>query len=144
MRKQIPTIILISLLILLDQTSKYFFYNQNLLQNFKIIEPILNKWISRSIPIPGILTITITTIIVSFLIIAYWKKQIKKFPTIFLVAWAIWNLIDRLFFWGVRDFINIFERFPTFNIADILINIWVIILILNLVFDKWQKSSWKK
>ncbi len=143
MKKHIGIIILSTLLIILDQISKYFFYNKWLLNNLEFIQPAFNTGISRSLPIPQLITIILTIWIVFILIRLYSKNNISKWILIFLIAWAIWNLIDRIFLWWVRDFILLFNRFPIFNIADILINIWVILLVVKELFDKWQKSTWK-
>lgn len=131
------------LLITLDQISKYFFYNHNLLNNLNIIQASFNTGISRSLPVPYLLTIFVTVLIIGYLIALYKNNKISKRVVIFVIAWAIWNLIDRIYLWWVRDFISIFKRFPIFNLADISINIWVIILIFKELF-KTKKSTWKK
>lgn len=135
MKKYTLTITLATLLILLDQVSKYFFYNKWLLNHLEIIQPAFNKWISRSLPIPQLITILLTVAIICFIIKFYLKNKISKRIVIFLIAWALWNLIDRIFLWWVKDFISIFNRFPIFNFADIFINIWVILLIVKESFS---------
>lgn len=55
---------------------------------------------------------------------------------------AVGNFYDRLFYFAVPDFIDIhYERFHwfTFNIADILISMGIILLILNDMFFKNDK-----
>ena len=143
MKKKSLTIILTTLLIWLDQISKYFFYDKWFLNNLEIFQSSFNTWISRSLPIPQLITIILTRWVVSFLIRLYSKDKISKRVIIFLVAWALGNLIDRMFLSGVKDFIKLFDRFPIFNLADIFINIWVILLIIKELFNKWQKWSWK-
>lgn len=151
MKKHSLTIFLTTLLIAVDQISKYFFYDQSLLNNLNIIQPALNTGISRSLPVPYLLTIFITVIILGYLIALYKNNKISKRVVIFVVAWAIWNLIDRIFLWWVKDFILAFDRFPIFNLADVFINIWVIILVYKELFSKKQnnkhnisqKSTWK-
>jgi lipoprotein signal peptidase len=143
MKKHIITIILSVILISLDQISKYLFYDQNYLNNLNIIHPTFNTWISRSLPIPQLITIILTIWIIVYLIKLYLKNQISKRIIIFIIWWAIWNLIDRVYLWWVKDFILIFNRFPIFNLADIFINIWAILVIFKQLNIKWQKSSWK-
>ncbi|HRX64177.1 MAG TPA: signal peptidase II [Candidatus Absconditabacterales bacterium] len=143
MKKNLTTIIFTTSLILLDQISKYFFYNKGFLNNLEIIQSTLNTGISRSLPIPQLITIILTIAIITLLILMYKKNKISKRVIIFLIAGAIGNLIDRIFLGGVKDFIKIFDRFPIFNLADISINIGVILLIIKELFAKGQKSSGK-
>lgn len=137
MKKYTSILISTPLLILLDQISKYFFYDKGLFSSRWIIQSAFNTWISRSLPIPQLITIILSTIIIIFVIYYYHKNKISKQATIFLVWWAIWNLIDRIFLWWVRDFISIWNRFPIFNIADILVNVWVLIFVYQEFF--WLK-----
>jgi signal peptidase II len=58
-----------------------------------------------------------------------------------LLAGTLGNLIDRLFYGGVRDFINIqLFNFPIFNIADILLTIGVGIRILVQLTNNSEKK----
>ncbi len=57
---------------------------------------------------------------------------------------AICNLLDRLFFGYVRDFISLeFIKFPIFNLADCAITAGVILLCIHLLFlaDKKPKTN---
>jgi signal peptidase II len=47
---------------------------------------------------------------------------------VLLLAGAIGNLIDRIFWWGVRDFID-FHFWPIFNLADVYLSFGVMIWI---------------
>jgi signal peptidase II len=143
MKKHLLILIRTPLLILLDQISKYLFYDQNYLNNLNIIQPAFNTWISRSLPIPQLITMILTIIIIAFVIYYYQKNKISKREIIFIIWWAIGNLIDRIFLGWVRDFISVWNRFPIFNIADILINIGLIFVVLKEFFGIWQKYSWK-
>lgn len=46
----------------LDLLSKYVFYNLKYLNDTTLIRPVLNKGISRSLPVPFILILTISII----------------------------------------------------------------------------------
>jgi signal peptidase II len=131
------------ILIAIDQVSKHFFYDKLFLSERSIIQPAFNTGISRSIAIPQIITIIWTILILGILIYLCYKKQISKWATIFLIWWAIGNLIDRIFLWWVRDFILLFNRFPIFNLADVFISIGVILIVFKELLGIWQKSSWK-
>ena len=53
-----------------------------------------------------------------------------------LIGGGIGNLIDRLIWGGVTDYIRLlFVRFPIFNFADICITISVVILFVLICFD---------
>ena len=69
------------------------------------------------------------------------KDQINNntywfFGLCFLFSGSLGNLIDRILFGKVTDFINLLilpGDFPIFNVADILINIAVLLLLLSQV-----------
>ena len=135
--KHLKLISIISIWVGLDLISKYFFYDLNYLQDTKIIDAVLNKWISRSLPVPFFIIIWIS--IIGFIAIfrIYKKKQIWYFITGILLAWSLGIFIDRIIYWGVRDFINIwFFNFPIFNIADIMLTIGVWLRILKIILEK--------
>ncbi len=125
------TILLWIFLLALDQVSKYIFYNQNIFSS-SFIQPSFNTGISRSLPIHIYLVIFISLLAILAIFLLLKKKKISQISFIFLLAWTLWNLIDRVLLWWVRDFINIqIFSFPILNIADILLNIWIIILIIQ-------------
>jgi len=79
----------------------------------------------------------ISTIILSYFIFIRENKLINKYGLSFILAGSIGNGIDRIFNGYVIDFIKIkFINFPVFNVADIVINIGVIILIISYFRDK--------
>lgn len=119
-------------LLIIDQTSKYFFYNRGLLSNLNFIHSSFNTGISRSLPIHLYLVISISIFAILALFRLLKNKKISQISFIFLIAGTLWNLIDRVLLWWVRDFINIqIFNFPIFNIADVLLNVWIIILIIQ-------------
>ena len=74
----------------------------------------------------------ISTIILSYFIFIKENKTINKYGLSFILAGSIGNGIDRILNGYVVDFIKIkFIDFPVFNIADIVINIGVFILIIS-------------
>ncbi len=59
-----------------------------------------------------------------------------------IVGGAVGNLVDRLWLGGVVDFIDFYHKqwsFPTFNVADIAINIGVILILLDTIIE-WRKT----
>jgi len=143
-KNKLRTSSVLTILIIIDQLSKHFFYDKLFLNDLSIIQPVFNAGISRSIPIPQVVVIVLTFLILWLLVYLYYKKQISKWSTIFLIWWAISNLIDRVFLWWVRDFILLFKRFPIFNLADVFINTGVVLIVLKELFGIWQKYSWKR
>ena len=74
----------------------------------------------------------ISTLILFYFIFINENKLINKYALSFILAGTIGNGIDRLLNGYVIDFIKIkFINFPVFNIADIVINIGVLILIIS-------------
>jgi len=139
MKKRLSTAIFIIIFILLDQVSKYFFYDKIFLSNIQLFEPSFNTGISRSLPVNIILVIVLTIIISVLIIIWYKKNYIWKRATIFLIWWTLGNLIDRIFLWWVRDFILAFKRFPVFNLADTFICTWTALIIIKELFFNKKK-----
>ena len=74
----------------------------------------------------------ISTIILSYFIFIRENELINKYGLSFILAGSIGNGIDRIFNGYVIDFIKIkYIDFPVFNIADIVINIGVLILMIS-------------
>lgn len=121
----------------LDLISKHFFYNLRCFEHTPIINPVLNQGISRSLPVPFLIILGVTIIGLVAILRLYKTKHIWYFITGLLLAWTLGNFIDRLIFWGVRDFINIwFFNFPIFNIADIILCVGVWLRILQVILEK--------
>jgi lipoprotein signal peptidase len=126
----------ITLLISLDQLSKYFIIRERLFYS-------CNPYISWSIPLSGVWLWIF--IILALSVLFYSAKQIS-FPwsTLFIFAGAIGNIIDRLKFDCVTDFISLnhiplldkiplVANFPTFNLADTFITIGTVWLLFKLL-----------
>ena len=74
----------------------------------------------------------LSSIILFYFIFIAENKSINKYGLSFIMAGSIGNGIDRILNGYVIDFIKIkFIDFPVFNIADIVINVGVIILIIS-------------
>ncbi|WP_027624706.1 signal peptidase II [Clostridium lundense] len=81
--------------------------------------------------------LTVITLIVVFAIIVYLFKfkpssKILRISLAFIISGAIGNLIDRIQYKYVVDFILLHYKdvyyFPTFNVADILVSVGTILL----------------
>ena len=130
MKKYWKLILWILLLLWIDWWSKYLFYNLKIWKELLLLEPVFNQgiswWISANI---------FVVICISFvgLWAFFWLRREKYFSDIgfsFLVAWTIWNLLDRIIFGWVRDFISVWS-FPVFNLADCYLTIAVCLIIIQ-------------
>ncbi len=140
-KKQIIKFSAITLILLLiDLISKYFFYNLKIGENLSRITPSFNMGIARSIPVPMIITIIISIITLIVLIVMFYRGHLSAIITSLLVSWTIWNIVDRIIFWWVRDFLDIqIFNFPIFNVADILLNIGLWLFIIQTILA-WKKE----
>lgn len=114
-------VLLIIILILLDQITKYF------------LTSTINYGAAFGILQNQRLLLIIISIIVIITCIYYYKKY--KLPLSFILAGTISNLIDRIFLGYVRDFID-FKIWPVFNLADVFNCIGVFLLIYFLIKKK--------
>lgn len=92
--------------------------------------------------------ITIILTLVVYYLFLKTKSKLEAIAYSLIIGGAIGNLIDRIRFGYVIDFIDwdfpnyIMERWPVFNIADSAIVVAVILLFVNLMFfDKRIKSE---
>jgi len=146
-KKFITSLITIFLCFFLDRVSKFLvidFFLQNNLQNLYVntylnIALIWNKGIAfgfleSSGGFYHLISIIIITFIL-FLIYSIYKSNIKSeiFSYSLILGGAFGNLIDRLYYQAVPDFLDVhFNQFHwfTFNIADICITIGIVLLII--------------
>jgi len=92
---------------------------------------------------------TVISLVVS-IVLVFWIKKLKpeeKFQAMafsLILGGAVGNLIDRVRFGYVVDFIEIYYHqysWPAFNIADSAITIGVIILIIDTLFPNFFKKN---
>ena len=89
-----------------------------------------------------ILITLLVVVIVSFFLFRYYHKMnnFSKIGFALLLAGAVGNLIDRIRFGYVVDFIsvrlfNVYD-YPVFNIADISIVLGTIMMVILILFEK--------
>ncbi len=140
MKKHLNVLVVALVLFLVDQLTKYFFYNQRILEQRGIFHPAFNTWVSRSVQIPLVIIILIAWLALGAFIVAYERKYLTWIVFAFLLAGTLWNLVDRIMLQWVRDFLYIFSWFPVFNIADIYLNIGVLLFIIP-EFFAWKSKS---
>ncbi len=133
--------IIIFLLILFDQISKYIFFDMHLINDNYFITPLVNTGISWGIDLFSMdLLVFITIAIIILIIYLYRKKYIKTIEFILIFSGAIWNLIDRLYLHGVRDFIDV-HFWPVFNMADAYISIGFLLIIYHAYINPFFKKE---
>ena len=93
-----------------------------------------------------LLSIVFVVIICIYDLFAKDKHKLYSVSIGFIIGGAIGNIIDRVFFGGVRDFIcfNFWQDFPTFNVADCFLFIGTILLVIYTIFIYKPKESEKK
>ena len=148
MDKKYAVIIPIGLLIvILDQLTKYIIkHNFRLNESIPIIKNILHlTYITNTGSAFGLFKglnwfFILFSIIVVIAIFYYLKKAVKnnekltQFAVGLLLGGTIGNLIDRIAYGAVIDFID-FRIWPVFNVADSAVTISVVLLITLL----WKK-----
>ena len=141
-------LIIVSIIIILDQISKYYislnydyFLNRNIL--FFSINYIRNYGAAFNIFEGNRIFLSSISIFSSLILIyfIFFSKKLNTFDRYglsLILSGSLGNGIDRIIKGYVIDFINLkLFNFPIFNIADIAINIGCIILIFN--YFKFKK-----
>jgi signal peptidase II len=91
-----------------------------------------NTGIAFSLPVPQSLTIILTPLIIILLLgyVSQYRHQLLLWPTwLFIFLGAISNLIDRIVYGFVIDYIRIFTG--VINIADVMILLGMLILLFT-------------
>ena len=134
------------LIIFLDQLTKFLIkQNFKLHQSIPIIKNILHlTYVTNTGSAFGLfkgfnIFFILFSVIMIIVIFYYLKSVMKKekllqFSIGLLLGGTIGNLIDRLYFGSVIDFID-FRIWPVFNVADSAVTISIILLIVLL----WEK-----
>ena len=141
MKKYSKVIGLITAMVFLDLLTKNLAVNYLAQSDISLFgslwfKLVYNSWIAFGIPLEWVLQIVLSLLLVAVLIYyayRYWDMSKLK-PQLVLssiLAWAFWNLYERVLFSSVTDFIVIFDWYPAFNIADSLIFVWVFYVIFN-------------
>ena len=145
----IASILFVILLVVLDQASKIYLTLVNktspidleVIRGFFRITYTCNDGAAFSILKGKRVFFIIMTIIVVFLIVYYLLKNkvywVEKYSLLLIISGAVGNLIDRIMYGYVIDFLGFIivgYDFPVFNIADSFITIGAIGLIISILF----------
>ncbi len=159
-KKWIWVILLIVILLILDQGAKIY-ANLSLQENsISMIDGVLklSYWkntqaaiglIKDNLFMILILHILILAFIIRFLVLQFERMSLgTKVGLGFILAGGFSNLIDRLLFGGVINYIDvtaIIENFPIFNLADVYIVIGLLIFVIAFaVYNVKQSIETKK
>lgn len=140
----------IALLIFIDQIVKFLVDRHMIfgdtipvIGDFFHITYVQNRGIAFGIFQGKVDIISIATVIAIILIIVYFLKNVKKFnfferiAYLFIISGAVGNMIDRLLRGYVVDMIDFRGIWSfVFNIADVYINLGVILLLLDLLVKR--------
>ena len=139
--------LLVFLIFLFDRISKFyviyivkkFFGSEIYSSKFLNIELYWNTGIAFGLfsfsenYLYNLLTFVIVIVIMIVIFMIFISKDFKKYPLLMILGGALGNLVDRIFFKAVPDFIDFhFQNFHwfIFNVADIFISLGIIFMIL--------------
>ena len=133
-------LILVFALLGLDQATKWW-ARYDLVGVMEVIPQIVfrfseNTGIAFSLPLPVYVTIPLTLAVILFIAWQLWSKVqvgVGGLALVLILAGAIGNFIDRVFYGAVTDFISVLQ-FPIFNVADSLISVGVVFYLWNEIF----------
>ena len=150
-KKLLVFLLISSLFIITDRLLKFLFFHLNPSLEIKLgcinilrIKVILNTGAAFGLLTNFRLFLIILPLIVVLLILIYLKKIISSKDKLLILSFllifsgAIGNLIDRIFYGRVIDFISIFN-IPYFNLADALISIGTALFILSQILPSKKK-----
>ena len=150
-------IIIIAAIIVLDQWSKWaiktsynLYETKPVIQDFLHFTYVTNDGMAFGLSFPGgkhvllIMTILLTGFIVGFL----WKEKnghpLIKYGLALILSGAIGNLIDRLLYGKVVDFLDLMIgnfHWYIFNIADSSVTIGMILFIIHSIYIEQKKTN---
>jgi len=155
MRRAVKGIILFLFVLIVDQFSKFliFYYMES--GEVISVPPVGDYFKLRFIKNPGAAfgilpyrteLLIFINILLIVLILFYWRNvsinsknhSIDIYGFSFIVGGAVGNLIDRLYYGAVIDFLD-FQIWPVFNFADIFIFFGLILV----VYDFYRKNRYQ-
>lgn len=152
----ITSFIIVAIVVFIDQLTKFLVYGtmaKSIIGDLLWFHSTLNTGVAFSMFQDKTIFFTIISILASFgfvyLIVSkrFFKYKAEKIILGFILGGTIGNLIDRIIFGGVRDFIYLkFINFAIFNIADMAVSLGAIafcifIILFELKEDKNNKKT---
>ena len=145
--------VLIAIIIFIDQIIKYLIYsNMDLYDSIPIINNIFHITYVRNFGAAFsilqnqqkfFISMTLIVVIIIFFVIFVYKRKLHTsviYSLSFIVAGAIGNVIDRIRWGYVTDFLD-FRFWPVFNVADMSIVFGAIILTVYILWIEPKSNS---
>lgn len=143
--------VLVIVAVAVDQLTKFIFFGNapvSILGNFLWFQSTLNTGVAFGMFENSNLIFLIISILASIIFIyllfskKFFNSRTQKVCIGLILGGTISNLIDRIAFGGVRDFIYLrFINFAIFNIADMCVTISVIVFCAYLLFKTIKKDT---
>lgn len=140
--------------IVLDQLTKFLIYGtaaKSIIGNFLWFESTLNTGVAFSLfegfPVIFIIISSIASGLIGCLIISkkYCKGKVTKISLGLILGGTFSNLLDRIMFGGVRDFIYLKSiNYAIFNVADMAVVCGVILLCISLIISIIRETKTNK
>lgn len=151
---------LFSLIVILDQLSKFWILKELTVRRTVTVIPglfdlqlVFNEGAAfgilaglpdwpRRIALGGIAIIAL--VVVARILISSREDSLSQLALTAILGGAVGNLIDRVRFDAVVDFLDFYigeHHWPTFNIADSCISLGVCALVLQMFFSRHQKAA---
>ena len=160
-RRHIIPFVVMALVVPLDQITKFYISSSmSLHDSFPVIDGLFNityvrntgaafGFLAKASPMIRCTFLIAVTVAVILLIIYYiWKIKAEEklfvFPLSLILGGAVGNLIDRVHFGYVIDFLDFYigsYHWPAFNVADSAISIGAIILIFEVLKGKGKSMQ---
>ncbi len=131
--------LLLSFLVFSDQITKSLARNlafDRQITDFFTLTHLQHHGVAFSLPLPRFFSILLAVLVSFFLLFRLLKVNMPKTEAlghVFLLGGAVGNLIDRLWLGSVTDFLA-FWSFPVFNLADVWINMGVLLILVSEVY----------
>ncbi len=106
--------------------------------NILRITHVKNTGVAFGTPLPGIsFVIPLILLGIGVFLWKSWKKisEIEKTAYLMIIAGGFLNALERTIFGSVTDFISV-QYFSVFNVADVAITGWVILLFWEFLFER--------
>jgi len=140
----------ILLLLILDQSTKWFFNSEFALgESHAVIPNVFHLTLVHNTGVAFgmlqglgqvILILVAISIIIVGVLLTRVKSRYEKIALGLVLAGAVGNLIDRLSLGYVIDFLD-FRVWPVFNVADICVSAGVGLIILQIIRGKRESDS---
>lgn len=146
--------ILSAVIIALDQLTKFLIYGtsaRSIIGDLLWFESSLNTGVAFSMfegmSVVFIITSLVASILFVWIIVSkkFFTMKLEKLSVGLVLGGTLSNVLDRLIFGGVRDFIYLkFMNFAIFNVADMAITIGAVMLCVCMLILSFKRNEPQK